>query len=327
MIKIIDATLSMLDDLDIEKEQVIYFIQLLGELGIKDVQISIKVYHMLEGDLPEGFRYYLLVDTASFVNQNYPKDGTLIHYFFTPKQKISPNDIATFHMNSLEEPERLHQSLKGEYVKVIGLDQMLLQGCQAGMDALKKRFPFQSLILEPENTYSCATAIAVLFIQNKGYAIVSSILGVGNKAATEQVLMALHIMERYMVSRKFQVFTEIRKWMETYAKQKISPIAPVFGEKIFCVESGVHVDGILKKPTNYEPYPPEEVGLSRQITLGKHSGKNSVLYKIDCLRPGCLLARAHADEILEEVKRISKQTGQAITDEEFVNIVERFDES
>jgi homocitrate synthase NifV len=326
MIKIIDSTLSVLDDACIEKEQMIYFIKLLGEIGIKDIQLSIQAYLTLEGKLPEGFRYYLLVDTASFVNQEYPKGDAQIERYFTPKKKINEKDIVTYHINNLEEPERLHHTEKDEYVKVIGLDQMLLQGCKEGMDALRKKFSFRNLILEPENTFSCATAIALMFLQNKGYAVVTSMKGIGNKAATEQVLMALHVMERYMVSKSFQVFIEIRKWMETNAKQSTSPIAPVFGEKIFCVESGIHVDGILKKPTNYEPYPPEEVGLSREIVLGKHSGKNSVLYKIDSLRPGSERVKEHAEEILEEVKSISKQIGQAITDREFLRIIERFDE-
>ena len=46
------------------------------------------------------------------------------------------------------------------------------------------------------------------------------------------------------------------------------------------MESGIHVDGIMKNPANYEAYEPEMVGKETKIVIGKHSGTNSI--KIKC---------------------------------------------
>jgi D-citramalate synthase len=51
---------------------------------------------------------------------------------------------------------------------------------------------------------------------------------------------------------------------------------PVLGRHAFTHESGLHVDGLLRDPSTYEPYPPERIGATRRIVLGKHSGRSCV---------------------------------------------------
>ena len=46
----------------------------------------------------------------------------------------------------------------------------------------------------------------------------------------------------------------------------------VVGEGIFTHESGIHIDGVLKEPSLYEPYDPAMVGATRRIVFGKSSG-------------------------------------------------------
>ncbi|MFT3985296.1 MAG: hypothetical protein QM697_15420 [Lachnospiraceae bacterium] len=322
MIRIIDATLSLLDSYDLNKKAIFAFIELMGEIGIKSLQISINTYYTMEGELPEGFQYYLEVDTASYMNCIYPSHDKEDMYFFVPKEPCGKREIATYHINGMEDPFKRGNVEKNALRKVVGLDNLILGGAAAGILALKKEYDLSRLFLCPEDTYHCATAIALLFLQNKGYAVISSMLGIENKAATEQILLALHVLERYMVNKSFKGMVKIRDWLEKNLKIDISPMAPILGRRIFCVESGIHVDGILKKPTNYEPYAPELVGLSREIVLGKHSGRNSVSYKMNELQPGIKPGEC-CEIILEEVKYKSRTSGKRVTDDEFMEIVER----
>lgn len=324
MIRIIDATLSLLDDYNLTREKIYCFIELMGGIGIRDLQVSLNTYYTVDGELPSGITYYLEVDTASYMNKSFPDEDENIKYYFVPKQKNKEKEVSTYHINDLEEPFRVENNSNNALMKIIGLDNLLLGGCNAGIEALKKKFGVQHVILCPEDTYHCATAIAILFLKNKGSMVVSSMLGVGNKAATEQILMALHVLERFMVNQKFKNFIKIRNWMEEVLEEKISPMAPVVGRRIFYVESGVHVDGILKKPTNYEPYEPELVGLNREVVIGKHSGKNSISYKLEQLMPESL-TKVCIDSILEEVKRRSRRSGQTIPDEEFIKLIEGYE--
>lgn len=97
---------------------------------------------------------------------------------------------------------------------------------------------------------------------------------------------------------------------------------PVIGRKIFYIESGLHVDGVLKKPSNYESFPPELVGASRKVILGKHSGGTSIRYK---LKQYHMEDRYPVEHLLEMVKRLSIKKGGEVTDEEFLTIMSECD--
>jgi len=57
----------------------------------------------------------------------------------------------------------------------------------------------------------------------------------------------------------------------------------VVGERVFAHESGLHADGVLKHPGNYEGFDPAEVGLDRLIVLGKHSGSHGLRHRLATL--------------------------------------------
>lgn len=50
----------------------------------------------------------------------------------------------------------------------------------------------------------------------------------------------------------------------------------VVGAGVFTHEAGVHIDGLLKHPDNYQGFDPRIVGRAHQFVLGKHSGKKGV---------------------------------------------------
>ncbi len=52
--------------------------------------------------------------------------------------------------------------------------------------------------------------------------------------------------------------------------------APVVGEAIWRVASGLHVDGLGKDPRTYEPFDPCLVGAGRELLLGAQSGRGAV---------------------------------------------------
>ena len=51
----------------------------------------------------------------------------------------------------------------------------------------------------------------------------------------------------------------------------------VVGAGAFTHEAGIHVDGLLKHPDNYQGFDPREVGQTHRIVLGKHSGSRAVI--------------------------------------------------
>jgi homocitrate synthase NifV len=50
----------------------------------------------------------------------------------------------------------------------------------------------------------------------------------------------------------------------------------IVGEGVFTHEAGIHIDGLLKHPDNYQGFDPRLVGRQHRFVLGKHSGKGGV---------------------------------------------------
>lgn len=322
MIRIIDETLCMLEKNKLTKERILEWTVLAKAAGIQNILINSYIYYLLDEKLPEGFQYYMNVDIVAYMNDDYPEDEN-IKYYFVPKNKKRKNDIESFQINQIEEPYKLPNRINDSPICITGLDKLILNGCHAGFEALQKKVSLETLILCPEDTYCCATATAVMFLERKGYAVITSLYGIGNKAATEQVVMAMHVLDRYMVNKSFEGFIRLKQWLEALTEKKLSPMAPVLGERIFYVESGVHVDGILKNTSNYEPYDPELVGLERKIVLGKHSGKSSVIQKLEEYHL-TNFSQKEIQDILLTVKELTMQKGSGITDQEFLDMIEGY---
>ncbi len=71
---------------------------------------------------------------------------------------------------------------------------------------------------------------------------------------------------------------------------------PLVGKNVFAHESGVHVNAMLCDKRAYEPFAPEEIGNTRSIVVGRHSGSSSVVHYFR--QRGILLTRSQARDIL-----------------------------
>lgn len=319
MIKIIDATLAMLDEYPLSESMAADFARILGELSVSAAVISPKVYKLLNGDLPGGMDYYMELPNMA-ESCGYPG----IRYFFSSFCDGTGRSIRNIQVNDVSELRGLEGNDEEKKIRLTGLDDMLIYESrdiyERGMKLLMRFSP----ILYPENTYYCASAIAVDYLQyNHNGTVMTTFTGIGNKAATEQVILAMRVVERYKPNNSFEKLTELRKIFEEITGLSISGHTPIIGREIFHIESGIHVAGVLKKPSNYESFPPELVGAVRKIVLGKHSGGTSIRYKLKQLNAKDCYDVEH---LLEQVKRISIKKGGEVTDEEFIKILSECDE-
>jgi D-citramalate synthase len=100
------------------------------------------------------------------------------------------------------------------------------------------------------------------------------------------------------------------------------PLAPnkaVVGENAFTHESGIHTDGTLKDDAMYEPYPPEKVGRTRRLVLGKHAGRAGV--EAALAEHGIDVSGEDLGEIVGRVKRLGDR-GKRVTDADLLTIAE-----
>ena len=103
--------------------------------------------------------------------------------------------------------------------------------------------------------------------------------GLGERAgntALEEVAVALRLKTEHKFNLKIKDLNKISALVERLSGMPVAPNKSIVGDNAFTHEAGIHVDGILKKPSTYEPIKPELVGAKRRFVLGKHVGLKAV---------------------------------------------------
>jgi homocitrate synthase NifV len=303
----------MLKNYSITEKQLLLFCDLMKKIGIIDLEISKNAYETM-AILPEGIRFYLYLEPYEQASR-YPG----IHRFIVRQETNIENGISEFQMNDIRELVKLKNLRKVSFIRIVGLDDLMLTNYEQVMSDIMRQLKNSQINFCPENEFGCASALASMWVLRGGSEITTSFAHYGNRAATEEVLMTLRIAARYKPNQDFTSFPEIKRLLEEITNIPMALNKPLLGNEIFYVESGVHVDGILKNPANYEAYVPKIVGLDTKIVIGKHSGRSSVIQKLK--ENGIQLAEESLiEEILERVKLRSLDMRGSLTDEEFLSL-------
>ena len=315
MIRITDRTLSCLDDLPHDKPVLLRFLACLIEMGIDTIELSQKMYDLLL-PLPEHSSYLLRIKRAvdiakyarieKFICMNAPSDADERIY-------------AETRLNNIYEIPVIARFANCKKLRIQGMDNALCDHYLEIFTYVKKYF-CGDIEFCPTDRFHCATALATEWATNgMGNDIVTSFGGIGGFAPTEELIMILRMSRLRHADKTYAIFPCAANLFNEITGKKLHGYKPIIGKRIFNVESGVHVDGILKQPKCYEPFPPEIVGQTRKIVLGKQSGTASIRAKLSELNIEC--AKEYIPTILEQVKIKALENNGAISDKEFAEIV------
>jgi homocitrate synthase NifV len=185
---------------------------------------------------------------------------------------------------------------------------------------LSKRVPLD-LEVHTHNDLGMATANAVAGVRAGAKFINTTVNGLGERAgnaALEEVVMALkhacHVDLQIDTSR----FVELSRLVSRASCRPVPDWKAVVGERVFSHESGLHADGVLKYPGNYEGYDPAEVGLSRHMVLGKHSGRHGLTDKLAQL--GMETSSLDLDMLLNKVREKAQRNKRALSDCDLISL-------
>ena len=175
--------------------------------------------------------------------------------------------------------------------------------------------------MHTHNDFGMATANAIAGIVGGANHIGVTVNGLGERAgnaALEEVIMALKFVYGYETDIDTTKFREISKYVSQASGRQLPDWKAIVGTNMFRHESGIHADGAMKNPKNYEAFDPSEVGLERQIVIGKHSGKAAIInkfkeYEIE-------LTNIEAETMLELVRQTSVRMKRNLFDKELVEI-------
>ena len=159
------------------------------------------------------------------------------------------------------------------------------------------------LEIHAHNDFGLATANSLAAVRAGATHINTTVNGLGERAGNaplEEVVMALRHIHNMETGIDMHGYHDLSELVAAASGRGIAVNKSIVGSAVFTHEAGIHVDGLLKNPLNYEPFDPSEVGMMHRMVLGKHSGTSAVIKAYADI--GISLSALEAQSILAKVR-------------------------
>ncbi len=159
--------------------------------------------------------------------------------------------------------------------------------------------------LHLHNDFGLALANAVAGVQEGADAVATTVAGFGERSGNvplEQFACALKFLYGKDIGVRTEGLAPLARAVSRLARVPLPANAPMVGEGVFTHKAGIHIAGVLREPSTYEPVPPAMVGNRRRFVLGKHSGRAAVRA---LLSAG---GRRPSDNEVEKLLRLAKRS-------------------
>jgi 2-isopropylmalate synthase len=170
------------------------------------------------------------------------------------------------------------------------------------------------------NDLGMATANSLAAVNAGARQIECTINGLGERAgntALEEVVMAMKVRNDIMPYQTRIDTTKIMnlsRMVATVSGFAVQHNKAIVGKNAFAHESGIHQDGMLKNPENFEIMRPEDVGLKEtNLVMGKHSGRAALRAKLSDL--GYDLADNQLKDVFVRFKALADRKKEIFEDD------------
>ena len=179
--------------------------------------------------------------------------------------------------------------------------------------------------MHTHDDFGMATANTLAGVKAGANHVGVTVIGLGERAgnaALEEVVMSLKHLWGMDLCFKTEIFREVAEYVSRASGRELPAWKSIVGSNMFTHESGIHADGALKNPKTYEAFHPEEVGLERQIVIGKHSGTAALKSKF--AEYGIHLSEFKAQEMLVKIRSYCVSLKRPLFDKELMYIYENY---
>jgi len=173
--------------------------------------------------------------------------------------------------------------------------------------------------MHTHNDFGMAVANAIAGIKAGATYVNTTVNGLGERAgnaAFEEFIMALKYIEGIDMGFDTKYLRSLSEYVAGASNRVLPTWKPIVGGNLFVYESESKASGVLINPETYELFSDKDVGLERKIILGKYSGANTVIYKLDSL--GIKISRNDAEELAEIIRNKSVSLKRALFDSEII---------
>ncbi len=311
--KDIDATLEVLNEINISAEEVTFFI----------------------------------FTTASDMHTKYKIGKTLLHREGIPESELEERPVSWFreaNIRMMEEAISYARSKGVKYIEFGGEDgsradvdyiiELYRRGLAAG--GTRPSFPDTVGVLTPEatrayisriveaipevphlvhfhNDFGLGSMNTITAIQCGAKAFCTTVAGYGERAGNaplHEVLVTLKLLYNIEVPGfKYEKLHDLYRLVEKYSGIPVQAHAPIIGPQVFSHESGIHTAGVLIDRRIYEAIPSEMVGGSQRFVYGKHSGTQIIEHGLKRMEKeleaaGISITPELVEKVTAEMKRL-----------------------
>ena len=185
---------------------------------------------------------------------------------------------------------------------------------------LKEAFPETTLGAHCHDDFGMAVANSIAALQSGADEVHVTVNGLGERAgnaALEEVVVSLKLLYGVETSIKSKILYDTSLLVSRITGITVQPNKAIVGENAFVHESGIHTHAILSEPLTYEPIPPEIVGRTRRLAVGKHAGSRGI--KAALMEMGLHPSEEQLEEIFRRVKSLGDR-GKILTDSDLYAI-------
>lgn len=174
--------------------------------------------------------------------------------------------------------------------------------------------------MHTHNDFGMAIANAIAGIKAGATYVNTTINGLGERAgnaAFEELVMALKYIEGVDMGFNTTLFRALSEYVAGASNRILPTWKPIVGGNLFVYESESKASGVLANPETYELFKEKDVGLERKVILGKYSGVNTIIYKLNTL--GFKISRKEAEELAEIIRNKTASLKRALFDSEIID--------
>ncbi len=153
----------------------------------------------------------------------------------------------------------------------------------------------------------------------------TTVNGLGERAgnaALEEVALGLKKLYGMETGINLMHFTALSACVAAASGRPVPWQKSVVGEGVFTHEAGIHVDGLLKDPDNYQGFDPIEVGRRHKLVVGKHSGAHGVMAAYASM--GLTLSPVEARALLPDIRAFAERAKRSPADQELLFLYQRY---
>lgn len=157
--------------------------------------------------------------------------------------------------------------------------------------------------MHAHDDFGLATANTLAAVDAGATHISTTVNGLGERAGNaplEEAVMALRHLYAVDTGVDPRHFPTLSRLVARASGRAVASNKSIVGEAVFTHEAGIHVDGLIKNPLNYQGFDPGEVGREHRMVLGKHSGSRAV--RQEYAKLGITLTDPQAEHMLARIR-------------------------